>query len=64
MTQGAAAPQQSLVPVEFLEGGRSLRFLAAIITLGTPQDVSLRELRIESFVPTNEVARAAVQDLR
>ncbi|WP_165943459.1 helix-turn-helix domain-containing protein [Roseicella aquatilis] len=43
-----------VVPVEMLapDGGRT-RFLTTIATLGTAQDLTLRELRIETYHPAN-----------
>lgn len=47
------APAAALVvPVEFLlPGGGTARFLTTIATLGTAQDLTLRELRIETYHP-------------
>ena len=45
------APLVPVIPVEFEKAGRSYTFFSAITTLGTPQDVTLQELRIESFFP-------------
>jgi len=38
----------------------TLRLFSMITTFGTAQDVALQELRIESFFPADEVARAAL----
>jgi hypothetical protein len=38
----------------FRKGGISLRLFTTIATLGTPQDITLQELRIESFFPMDE----------
>lgn len=47
---GPAAPL--VVPVELLSpDGRRSRFLTTIATLGTAQDLTLRELRIETYHP-------------
>lgn len=58
-----AALQLPLLPVEFSKGGRPFRFFSAITTLGTPQDVTLQELRIESFFPSDEATRRAARAL-
>ena len=40
-------------------GGESLRFLTTVATFGTPLDVTVEELVIESFYPADaETARA------
>jgi hypothetical protein len=36
----------------------ALRLFTAIATLGTPQDVTLQEIRIESFFPADEATAA------
>jgi transcriptional regulator with XRE-family HTH domain len=46
---GVAAPL--LVPVEMLGPDGPTRFLTTIATLGTAQDLTLRELRIETYHP-------------
>jgi hypothetical protein len=38
----------------FRKGEVSLELFTAIATLGTPQDVTLQELRIESFFPMGD----------
>jgi transcriptional regulator with XRE-family HTH domain len=44
----AAGP---VLPMHFRKGDIALRLFTTIATLGTPQDVTLQELRIESFFP-------------
>lgn len=48
-------PVVPFVPVAFRHGGRDYRYFSAVTTLGTPQDVTLQELRIETFFPADEV---------
>jgi hypothetical protein len=36
-----------------------LRLFTTVATLGTPQDITLQELRIESFFPMDEETREA-----
>jgi transcriptional regulator with XRE-family HTH domain len=43
-----------LLPVHFRKDGLELRLFSTIMTLGTPTDVTLQELRIESFFPADE----------
>jgi len=47
------APQLPVVPVCFMKDGVAFDFFSTITTLGTPQDVTLQELRIECFFPAN-----------
>jgi transcriptional regulator with XRE-family HTH domain len=46
-------PQDLLIPVEMRVGGHALSFFSTVTTLGSPQDITLQELRIESFHPVN-----------
>ncbi|MCB1033100.1 MAG: helix-turn-helix transcriptional regulator [Acidobacteria bacterium] len=48
-----SAPLAPLVPVGFRHAGRVFRFFSAVTTLGTAQDVTLQELRVESFFPAD-----------
>lgn len=48
-----------VLPMHFRKGGNSLRLFTTIATLGTPQDITLQELRIESFFPMDEATRDA-----
>jgi transcriptional regulator with XRE-family HTH domain len=40
-----------ILPMHFRKGGITLMLFTTIATLGTPQDITLQELRIESFFP-------------
>jgi transcriptional regulator with XRE-family HTH domain len=52
------SPLVPIIPVQFAKHGRAYSFFSAVTTLGTPQDVTLQELRIESFYPIgNETER-------
>jgi hypothetical protein len=42
-------PALPIVPVGFREGERSYRFFSTVTTLGTPQDITAQEIRIECF---------------
>lgn len=43
-----------LLPIHLRMGDLDLRLFSAIMTLGTPQDVTLQELRIETFFPADQ----------
>jgi transcriptional regulator with XRE-family HTH domain len=45
-----------VLPVEVRTGDGSTRFLTTIATLGTAEDITLQELRIESFHPVEDAA--------
>ena len=40
-----------------------LRFFTTITTLGTPLDVTLQELRIETYVPMDPGTESALREL-
>jgi hypothetical protein len=47
-------PGDLLLPIHIRMGDLDLRLFSAIMTLGTPHDVTLQELRIETFFPSDE----------
>ncbi len=52
-------PEQArgpVLPMHFRKGGTSLALFTTIATLGTPQDVTAQELRVESFFPMDDEA--------
>lgn len=52
-----------VVPVAFAKGSRRFSFFSAVTTLGTPQDVTLQELRIECFFPMDGETEANITAL-
>jgi MmyB-like transcription regulator ligand binding domain len=55
---GVAEP---VLPMRFRKGEVSLQLFTTIATLGTPQDVTLQELRIECFFPMNDDTAAILR---
>src|SRR5262249_34210354 len=49
-----------LVTIVYRKDDLRLRFFTTITTFGTPQDVTLQELRIECFFPGDDETRAAL----
>jgi transcriptional regulator with XRE-family HTH domain len=49
-----------LVPVIFEKDGLEFRFFSVVTTLGTPQDITLQELRVECFYPGDETAETNI----
>ena len=43
-----------IVPVRFRKGAFAANYFSTVTTLGTPQDVTLQEIRIECFFPADE----------
>lgn len=54
-------PLLPVVPVVFQKDGTRFRYFSAVTTLGTPQDVLLQELRVESFYPMDEETRSQAE---
>jgi len=50
-------PPAILVPLQFRRDGLEVDMFTTITTLGTPLDITLHELRIETLFPANETAR-------
>lgn len=57
----AATPPSILVPVTFRRGKVSMDLFTTITTLGTPLDITLQELRIETFFAANPESRKALE---
>ena len=56
------APEGPVLPMHFQKDGIRLRLFTTIATLGTPHDITLQELRIESFFPMDHVTREVFHD--
>lgn len=53
---------QLAVPLRLLHEGQELEFISTIATFGTPVDVTVSQLMIETFYPANEAARTVLAD--
>ena len=49
-----------LCEVRLRKGDVGIGLIGAILTLGTPQDVTLQELRVEMFMPADAASEAAL----
>lgn len=49
-----------LCEVRLCKGGVAIGLIGAVLTLGTPQDVTLQELRVEMFMPADEASEKAL----
>ena len=52
-------PADVLLPIHVRKEGLELRLFSTIMTLGTPRDVTLQELRLETFFPADAESEAA-----
>ncbi|MEE4542493.1 helix-turn-helix transcriptional regulator [Streptomyces sp. V4-01] len=59
----AGAPLLPVVPVRYARAGREFDYFSTVTTLGTPQDVTLQELRIECFFPADDATRSHARHL-
>ena len=50
-----------VLPMHFRKGTTDLRLFTTIATLGIPQDITLQELRIESFFPMDEATAGVLR---
>ncbi len=55
-------PQEPILAIEFLKDGIALKLFTTIATLGTPQDVTAQEIRIESFFPSDEATAQLLRE--
>jgi transcriptional regulator with XRE-family HTH domain len=52
-----------VLPLHLERGGLKLRLFSCITTIGTPQDVTLEDVRIESLLPADPASEAALRRL-
>jgi transcriptional regulator with XRE-family HTH domain len=57
------APIVPIIPVTFAKDGRQFAFFSAVTTLGTPQDITLQELRIECFYPLDDATETNIREV-
>lgn len=57
------APLVPVVPIAFEKDAARFNFFSAITTLGTPQDITVQEIRIESFFPADEATTRTTRRL-
>jgi transcriptional regulator with XRE-family HTH domain len=57
-------PGDVVVPLRLRHGGRELAFLSIMASFGTPLDVTVAELAIESFFPADPATGAVLRDLQ
>ena len=58
-----STPPQLLVPMHLRRGDVELRLFTTITTVGTPQDITLEEIRIETFLPADEASERRIEKL-
>jgi hypothetical protein len=53
-----------VVPLRLRHGDRELSFLSIMASFGTPLDVTVAELAIESFFPADPATGSVLRDLQ
>jgi transcriptional regulator with XRE-family HTH domain len=53
-----SAGQLPILPVEFARDDVAVSYFSMVTTVGTPQDVTLQEIRVEAFFPADERSAA------
>jgi transcriptional regulator with XRE-family HTH domain len=56
-------PQAIIVPVRLRRAGVEVEFFTTVTTLGTPLDITLQELRIETFFPATATSREVFRSI-
>jgi hypothetical protein len=51
-------PQGPVLAMHLAKGDRSLKLFTTLATLGTPQDITAQEIRIECFFPADTTTAA------
>jgi transcriptional regulator with XRE-family HTH domain len=59
-----AAPTVPVIPICFCKGNQVFNYFSAVTTLGTPQDVTLQEMRIEAFFPADSATEGRARAMR
>ena len=57
-------PLVPVIPVRFVKGEHAFNFFSTVTVIGTAQDVTLQELRIECFFPADASTAEASRQLR
>jgi hypothetical protein len=56
-------PLLPVLPIRFRHGDTTYDFFSTVTTLGTPQDVTVEELRIECFFPAGPETERLAREL-
>jgi len=59
---GPGDPALPFLPLKLRNGDLALEFFTMVSTFGTPLDVTLQELRIETFFPANDATEAFIRE--
>ena len=57
-TPDFATTASPVLPIHFAKDGMDVSYFSLVTTVGTPQDVTLQEIRVESFFPADDATAA------
>ena len=63
MRTSTGTRRSTLLPIHIRTDDIELRLFSTIMTLGTPQDITLQELRVETFFPADSASEATWMQL-
>lgn len=62
-TLDLGTPLLPVLPVTFRSDSQRFNYFSTVTVLGTPQDITVQELRIECFFPSDAATRTAAETL-
>ncbi|MFI5908232.1 helix-turn-helix domain-containing protein [Dactylosporangium sp. NPDC051541] len=62
-TLDVTVPTLPMIPIRYCRDDRRFHYFSTVTTLGTAQDITLQELRIECFFPADDETRANARSL-
>src|SRR5262249_12146371 len=63
-TLDVASPRSVVIPMPIVRDRLELRLFSTVTTVGAPRDITVQELRIECFIPSDDATERAVEALR
>jgi len=60
---GGTPPPDLFLPLELDVEGKTLSFFTTIFTFGTPRDITLQELRVETLFPADAETEQRVREI-
>lgn len=58
-----STPSIPVVPIRFSKAGKDFNFFSTVTTLGTPQDITAQEVRLECFFPLDPATEERAREL-
>jgi hypothetical protein len=58
-----STPSIPVVPIRFSKAGKDFNFFSTVTTLGTPEDITAQEVRLECFFPLDRATEERAREL-